>query len=197
MSSNFSNCKIAFIGGGNMASAIIGGLLDSGLPKSNLTVSAPSEATRQSHANRGANVTSNNVEAARDANVVVLAVKPYIAKSVCEELGAAWSTFSQTPIIVSVAAGLTVGSMRSWLRDSGATGSTPVVRVMPNTASLVGEGAAGVFAEDDVTEDQRKLVNDILNTICKTIEWVDKEELINVVTAVSGKNILLLQNFPW
>ena len=185
MSSNLSNTKITFIGGGNMASAIIGGLLENGLPKENLTVSAPSEATREAHKARGATVTASNVEAAKDANVIVLGVKPYLIKTVCEELAASWSQLKQTPIVVSLAAGTTVGSMRSWLSASGDS-SIPIVRVMPNTASLVGEGAAGVFAEDDVKEDQRKIVNDVLGSIFKAIEWVDKEELINVVTAVSG-----------
>lgn len=186
-SSSLSNCKLAFIGGGNMASAIIGGLLDNGLPKANLTVSAPSAATRDAHAARGATVTSSNVEAARDANVIVLAVKPAIAKTVCQELGAVWSQLSKNPVVVSVAAGTTVRSMRNWLGGEGGGTSIPIVRVMPNTASLVGEGAAGVFAEKEVDETQRKLVDDVLKSICKVIEWVDKEDLINVVTSVSGK----------
>ncbi|KFH40589.1 Pyrroline-5-carboxylate reductase-like protein [Hapsidospora chrysogenum ATCC 11550] len=179
---DLSSCKIAFIGGGNMASAIIGGLLSANkIPKSHVSVSAPSEATRSSHAARGVTVTPSNVEAATGAHVVVIAVKPAIAKSVCEELRGAWDKLAEHPIIISVAAGTTVGAMREWLGG----GRVSVVRVMPNTPSLVGEGAAGVYAED-VDDSQRGLVNGILSSMCRVVEWVDKEELINVVTSVSG-----------
>jgi pyrroline-5-carboxylate reductase len=186
MSKPLSSCRLAFIGGGNMASAIIGGLLSKGLGKDNIIVSAPSSGTREALEAKGTSVTPSNVEAARGADVIILAVKPAVASSVCEELRSAWSQLGDgNSVVVSVAAGVTAGSLRGWLGGNDGV-AIPIVRVMPNTPSLVGEGASGAFADENVKEHQKQLVDSILSSICKVTEWVEKEELLDVVTAISG-----------
>lgn len=181
--------KLAFIGGGNMASAIIKGLAAQGINKQNITVSEPWDVNRNKLAGEGVRTTTANVEAGAQADLVVIAVKPQVAQSVCGELGAAWSLRAQLPVVVSIAAGVTLGSLREWSRTSD--GRTPhVVRVMPNTPALLGEGASGIYASDDVTADEKELVNSLLGSVSKATEWVDKEELLDVVTGLSGELFL-------
>lgn len=182
---SLKNSQLAFIGGGNMAGAIIGGLIDS-IDKDHIFVAEPWEVNRDKLAATGVRVTTSNVEATSAANIVVISVKPQVTKEVCEELAAAWTQRAQLPVVVSIAAGITLGSLRAWLTP--ANGRTPhVVRVMPNTPALVGEGASGLFASDDVKPDEKKLVNELLGSVSKATEWVDKEELLDVVTGLSGK----------
>ncbi|KAF3026545.1 hypothetical protein E8E14_013896 [Neopestalotiopsis sp. 37M] len=177
--------KISFIGGGNMAAAIIGGLLAKGTKKDNICVSEPWEVNRDKMAALGVRTTTSNVEAAKDADVVILAVKPQVAKGVCQELGGSWAARASLPVVVSIAAGITLVSLVDWFK--GADGRTPhAVRVMPNTPALYGEGASGLFASSDVTEDEKALVTGLLSSFSKATEWVDKEELLDVVTGLSG-----------
>ncbi|KAH8202032.1 hypothetical protein TruAng_003787 [Truncatella angustata] len=177
--------KISFIGGGNMAAAIIGGLLAKGIEKQNIYVSEPWDVNRDKMAALGVRTTVNNVEAAQDADVVILAVKPQVAKGVCHELRDSWSKRSSLPIIVSIAAGITLVSFLEWFKLSD--GRVPhAVRVMPNTPALYGEGASGLYASSDVTEDEKTLVTSLLSSFSKATEWVDKEELLDVVTGLSG-----------
>ncbi|KAK6080837.1 pyrroline-5-carboxylate reductase (NADP oxidoreductase coenzyme F420-dependent) [Seiridium cupressi] len=183
--SKLENSKISFIGGGNMAAAIIGGLLAKGTEKQNIYVSEPWDVNRDKMAALGVRTTESNVEAAQDADVVVLAVKPQVAKGVCQELGGSWSKRSSLPIVVSIAAGITLVSLVEWFKLPD--GRTPhAVRVMPNTPALYGEGASGLFASSDVIEDERALVTSLLSSFSKATEWVDKEELLDVVTGLSG-----------
>ncbi|RMJ22271.1 pyrroline-5-carboxylate reductase [Aspergillus sp. HF37] len=177
--------KLAFIGGGNMASAIIKGLVAQDINKQNITVSEPWDVNRNKLAAEGLRTTTANVEAGAQADLVVIAVKPQVAQSVCGELGAAWSQRAQLPVVVSIAAGVTLGSLREWSRTSDGR-SAHVVRVMPNTPALLGEGASGIYASDDVTADEKELVNSLLGSVSKATEWVDKEELLDVVTGLSG-----------
>lgn len=177
--------KLAFIGGGNMAYAIISGLVTQGLSKESITVSEPWEVNRNKVAALGVPTTTDNVAAARDADIVVIAVKPQVCKTVCEEMRSVWGHRSSLPIILSVAAGITLGSLKAWTAtDDGKT--APTVRAMPNTPALVGEGAVGLFASDDVTDEHKKRLDTLLRTIAKAVEWVDKEELLDVVTGISG-----------
>lgn len=178
--------KLAFIGGGNMASAIIGGLVGKGVNKQNIWVSEPWDVNREKIASIGVHTTTSNVEAGGQADLIIIAVKPQVAKGVCEELAAAWAQRATLPVVVSIAAGITLGSLQQWLRT--ADGKTAhVVRVMPNTPALVGEGASGAFASADVTGDEKELVNGLLSSVSKATEWVDKEELLDVVTGLSGE----------
>lgn len=175
--------KLGFIGGGNMAAAIIGGLLNKGVAKQNISVSEPWEVNREKMQALGVHTSTSNVDVSKQSDLIVLAVKPQVAKDVCIELAGAWST--KTPLVISIAAGLELDSLRTWLKTSD--GRTPhVVRVMPNTPALVGEGAAGLYAGDDVTAEERKLTTALLSSVSKATEWVDKEELIDVVTGISG-----------
>ncbi|OJJ65333.1 hypothetical protein ASPSYDRAFT_194457 [Aspergillus sydowii CBS 593.65] len=182
---SLQDSKLAFLGGGNMASAIIGGLLNQGINKQNITVSEPWEVNRNKIAELGVNTTTSNVAAGGEADLIILAVKPQVAKTVCEELSEAWSKRSTLPVVVSIAAGITLESMQQWIRTSDGR-SAHLVRVMPNTPALVGEGASGLFASQDVTAGEKELVGALLQSVSKATEWVEKEELLDVVTGLSG-----------
>lgn len=185
--------KLAFIGGGNMASAIIGGLLSQGINKQNITVSEPWDVNRNKIAELGVQTTTSNVTAGGEADLVIVAVKPQVTKPVCEELANAWEKREKLPVVVSIAAGITLGSLQQWLRISDGR-SVHLVRVMPNTPALVGEGASGLFASADVTAEEKDLVNALLGSVSKATEWVDKEELLDVVTGLSGTSFNLTNN---
>ncbi|KAL5360460.1 pyrroline-5-carboxylate reductase dimerization-domain-containing protein [Aspergillus floccosus] len=177
--------KLAFIGGGNMASAIIGGLVSQDINPSNIIVSEPFAPNREKVAALGVQTTTANGEAAGAADVVVIAVKPQVTKAVCQELAAAWAQRATLPVVVSIAAGITLGSLKEWLQ-TGDGRSAHVVRVMPNTPALVKEGASGALASEDVTAEEKELINALLATVSKATEWVDREELLDVVTGLSG-----------
>ena len=178
---------LAFLGGGNMASAIISGLLRQSVPASNIHVSEPWEVNRNKIAALGVNVTTSNTEAASSADVVILAVKPQVAKTVCEELRQEWTATARAkfPIVVSIAAGITLQSLQKWLSVEGGK-VAPVVRVMPNTPALVTEGASGAFAGVEVGKEDKGLVEALLGSVSRVTEWVDREELLDVVTGLSG-----------
>ncbi|OIW23555.1 pyrroline-5-carboxylate reductase [Coniochaeta ligniaria NRRL 30616] len=182
------DCKICFIGGGNMGAAIIGGLLAKGsASKANIVVAEPWDVNRAKvEAQLGVHTTTSNAEAAADADVLVLAVKPQVARDVCRELAASWgSDRQQLPLVVSIVAGITMTSLSAWFAT--ADGRAPkVARVMPNTPALSGEGASGAFAGEGVTAEERELVDVLLGSFSKVTEWVDREELIDVVTGLSG-----------
>ncbi|KAL6812262.1 pyrroline-5-carboxylate reductase [Trichoderma camerunense] len=185
MAASLKNSKLAFIGGGNMASAIIGGLANQGIDKQNIIVSEPWDVNREKIAATGVRTTTNNVEAGQDADLIIIAVKPQVTKTVCQELGASWAHRATLPIVVSIAAGITLDSLREWTKTSEGK-TAPIVRVMPNTPALVGEGASGLYASEDVKENEKQLVDALLGSVSKATEWVDKEELLDVVTGLSG-----------
>ncbi|RSL56799.1 hypothetical protein CEP54_008635 [Fusarium duplospermum] len=185
MTPSLQDAKVCFVGGGNMAAAIIGGLLAKNISKQNIYVSEPWEVNRNKMAETGVKTTADTKEASADADIVILAVKPQVAKTVCEELGAAWSDRENLPVVISIAAGITLTSIADWFKQS--SGRAPhIVRVMPNTPALVGEGASGLYAGSDVTEAERDLTSALLATVSKATEWVEKEELLDVVTGLSG-----------
>ncbi|KKP04399.1 pyrroline-5-carboxylate reductase [Trichoderma harzianum] len=185
MAASLKNSKLAFIGGGNMASAIIGGLANQGIDKQNIIVSEPWDINREKIAATGVRTTTSNVEAGQDADLIIIAVKPQVTKTVCQELGASWAHRATLPIVVSIAAGITLDSLREWTKTSEGK-TAPIVRVMPNTPALVGEGASGLYASEDVKENEKQLVDALLGSVSKATEWVDKEELLDVVTGLSG-----------
>lgn len=188
MTPSLQDAKITFLGGGNMAAAIIGGLLAKNISKQNIYVSEPWDVNRNKMAELGVRTTADNKEAAADSDVVILAVKPQVAKGVCEELSAAWAGRDSLPVVISIAAGITLASIAQWFKsDSGK--APPIVRVMPNTPALVGEGASGLFAAEDVTDAEKELTSALLGSVSKATEWVDKEELLDVVTGISGKSL--------
>ncbi|WP_083000764.1 pyrroline-5-carboxylate reductase [Halomonas sp. GT] len=171
--------KITFIGAGNMASAIIGGLIDSGVSPSDITATAPNDSELAPlKARLGINTNTDNNAAVADANVVVLAVKPQIMRSVCEAMRD--NVQHQSPLIISIAAGLDAATIDQWLG-----GSNALVRCMPNTPSLVGIGASGLYANSAVSEEQRTLATQLMEAV-GIVEWVEEESLLDAVTAVSG-----------
>jgi len=171
--------RVTFIGAGNMASAIIGGMIDSGFSPSAITATSPSDAfLAPVHERYGIHTNTDNVAAVAQADVVVLAVKPQIMKEVCE--GLAGVVQRQRPLIISVAAGLDAATLEAWLG-----GSLPLVRCMPNTPALVGAGASGLYANASVSDEQRALATELMEAV-GLVEWVEEERLLDAVTAVSG-----------
>lgn len=170
---------ISFIGAGNMASAIIGGMLDNGFQADRVWASSPDDDQLQAlHSRFGVRVTADNHHCAQQADILILAVKPQIMAGVCRDLAPV--VRNSRPLIVSIAAGLESGTLEQWLG-----GNLPLVRVMPNTPSLVGRGAAGLFANAAVSSDQKTRVTTIFQSLGKAL-WLDSEEQLHAVTALSG-----------
>ncbi|AMW77934.1 pyrroline-5-carboxylate reductase [Acinetobacter sp. TGL-Y2] len=169
------NCNICFIGGGNMAQALIGGLLSRGLPATRITVSDPVERVRELLQEKDVHVTEDNLAAIRDADVVVLAVKPQVLASVLKPLHGLFDG----KLIVSIVAGAEIATISQF------TGSAYVVRVMPNTPALVQTGAHGLYAHEVVDASKRELASQILAATGLTL-WLNTESQIDAVTAVSG-----------
>jgi len=173
------NSKIGFIGGGNMAASLIGGLLDGGAPAENIVVGEPDPDRRQWLAQEySIAVTNNNADVIARSEVVILAVKPQIMKTVLEPLQTALQ--ARRPLLLSIAAGVREADIQRW-----ASGDLAMVRVMPNTPALVGAGAAGLYANALVDEDQKALVQAILQAVGVAV-WVDEESELDLVTAISG-----------
>ncbi|MGM0915279.1 MAG: pyrroline-5-carboxylate reductase [Pseudomonadota bacterium] len=171
--------RVTFIGAGNMAGAIIGGMIDSGFSPDDITATSPDDSMLAPLRERlGIHTSTDNAAAVAEADVVVLAVKPQIMHQVCEGMRDAIQ--ARRPLIVSVAAGLPAETLERWLG-----GDLPLVRCMPNTPSLVGAGAAGLYANARVSEAQRRLATELMEAV-GLVEWVDDEGLLEAVTAVSG-----------
>ncbi|MDI5883589.1 pyrroline-5-carboxylate reductase [Cobetia amphilecti] len=170
---------IAFIGAGNMASAIFGGMVDAGYPADRIIATARSRETLDALEQRyGVSTTQDNAYAVSQADVVVLGVKPQMMHDVCQALTPAVQ--NRKPLIVSVAAGITCDSLERWLG-----GDLAIIRCMPNTPSLVGVGASGLYATAQVTEEQRGLMDEMLTAV-GIVEWVEEEGLLEAVTGISG-----------
>lgn len=175
--------KLTFIGGGNMAASLIGGLLVDNLKPAQITVADPKAGTRDYLASHfGVNIAEDNAAAIKGADVVVLAVKPQVLQSVAEAMAPAVQ--AEQPLVVTIAAGIRSADLNRWL---GGESGTPVavVRAMPNTPALVKTGATGLFANEQVNDTQRELAECILRAVGLTL-WVDKEEQMDTVTALSG-----------
>jgi pyrroline-5-carboxylate reductase len=170
---------IGLVGAGNMGRSLAAGLLKSGWERDKLVLSDPdSEQRSVVQSLLGVPVYADNNATVQRADVVVLAVKPQIMREVAERLAAAVQ--SRRPLVVSIAAGVRIADLERWLG-----GEVAVVRVMPNTPALVGSGASAMFANPPVTPSQRDLAESILRTVGITV-WLPREELLDVVTALSG-----------
>lgn len=168
--------KIGFIGAGNMARSLIGGLISSGVKSKNLFATDPNEEIRNALTNDFSIQTfAENQQLIDECDVVVFAVKPQALKSVAESIKA-----KESSLYLSIAAGIPSESLNRWLGSNKA-----VVRSMPNTPSLVLSGASGLFANSDVTEEQKDIAESILRAVGVTV-WVDDEKQLNAVTALSG-----------
>lgn len=173
------NTRIAFVGGGNMARAMLGGLLARGIDPERIAVSDPDAASRASLAQQyGVNVTADNREAVAGAQVVVLAVKPQVLAEVLNPLAPELQL--SRPLLVSVAAGIRTAELAAWSGEG-----VPVVRAMPNRPALVGAGATGLYAAPSVGDAQRALATELMSATGLAV-WVDDEAQIDTVTALSG-----------
>ena len=169
------NRNICFIGGGNMAQALIGGLISRGLPSTRITVSDPVEKVRHLLAEKDVVVTEDNASAIREADVVVLAVKPQVLANVLKPLNGLFDG----KLIISIVAGAEIATIAALV------GSGRIVRVMPNTPALVQTGAHGLYATEAVSKEDRDLASQVLAATGLTL-WVGEEAQIDAVTAVSG-----------
>ena len=170
---------VAFIGGGNMARSLIGGLVARGTAAGAIRVAEPVEVLRTGLANDfGVVTTDDNAQAARGAGLWVLAVKPQVLRAVCEAL--APIAQAERPMVVSIAAGITVGQLQRWLG-----GGVAVVRTMPNTPALLGAGVTGLFASPEVPADGRARAQTLLEACGRTV-WIGDEAQMDAVTAASG-----------
>lgn len=169
--------KITFIGAGNMAGAIIKGLLANGYPQQSIRATTRGEPSAQrAHERLGINTGTDNLAAAQWADVIVLAVKPQMLRDTCAELQAGLTD----QLILSVAAGIDTQTLSQWLG-----GDYAIVRSMPNTPSQVGVGASGLFANTRTSADDKAFATQIAEATGLCI-WVNKEEQMHAVTAVSG-----------
>lgn len=179
MTDSFTASRVAFIGAGNMASAIFGGMLDSGYPAEAIVATSRSQEKRDDVSQRyGIRTMQDNLAAVEQADVVVLAVKPQMMRDLCLSLRE--TVQARRPLIVSVAAGLDAATLDGWLG-----GGLALIRCMPNTPSLVGEGASGLYANARVSDAERQIATELLASV-GLVEWVSEEVQIEAVMAVSG-----------
>ncbi|WP_334030163.1 pyrroline-5-carboxylate reductase [Alteromonas sp. P256] len=183
--------KLAFIGAGNMSRSIISGLIQSGYAKENILAANPSTPKLDKLKEEfGIQTTQSNDEACQFADAIVLAVKPQIMGDMCADLQK--NNDLAGKLFLSIAAGLPVSRLQEMLG-----GDYPVVRIMPNTPSLLGKGMSGMYADDTVTQEDRSYVDDVMNSVGETV-WVNEEDGINGVIAAAGSSpayfFLFLQN---
>jgi pyrroline-5-carboxylate reductase len=171
--------SIAFIGGGNMARSLIGGLIRAGTAAPSLAVGEPSaELAAALTRDFGIAASADNRAAVAGASTWVLSVKPQVMKPVCESLRVVAPEFR--PLVISVAAGIRIEQIEHWLG-----GGVAVVRCMPNTPALIGAGASGLCANACVDPVQRRHAESIIGA-AGFVAWIDDETLMDTVTAVSG-----------
>lgn len=174
------NNRVGLIGGGNMARAIGGGLLRGGMRATNLMIAepVPEQCDRLRKELYGAMVTDDNQVVARQAEILLFAVKPQILKLVCQDLAA--TVQASRPLIMSIAAGPKIDDIEAWLG-----GDLSVVRVMPNQPALIDQGISALFANRRTTTAGREQAEKIMTAVGHAV-WLDSETKMDAVTAVSG-----------
>ena len=171
--------SIGFIGAGNMASALVGGMIANGFPADSLMLSdINQEQLHQLQQQFGIRIAKNNQELIQSCNIVVLAVKPQVMREVIS--GIATELRQNKPLLISIAAGITINSLSSWIAEE-----LPIVRCMPNTPALLKLGASALFANSKVSAKQKIDAQNILEAV-GIIEWLENESQIDAVTALSG-----------
>ncbi len=172
--------RIAVIGGGQMARALVGGWLGRGAPAEGLAIADPVESQRDWLARRFQKIAlhSDNAAAAAQAEVWVMAVKPQQLAEVATAL--APLAANQHPLVISIAAGISASDLSRWLG-----GHASVVRAMPNRPALIGAGVTGLYADTDVSAPHRAMTERLLEAVGSAV-WVQSEGDIDLVTAVSG-----------
>lgn len=172
-----NNTSIAFLGAGNMAASLIGGLIAKGTPANKIHASEPVEQRRtQLEKDLGINTHADNAAACANADVVVLAVKPQIMQQVCEQLA---GSLQPEQLVISIAAGIDSATIARWLAHPC------IVRCMPNTPALLQQGVSGLFAAAAVNAEQKLLAERILSAVGLCV-WLEQEQQMDAVTAVSG-----------
>jgi len=173
------NKKISFIGGGNMAQALISGLVSCGIKPNLITVADPSSDAREQLDAKGLNTVdpiADPKSAVIGADIVVLAVKPQMMKVVVS----AFADVLDTQLVISVAAGLSTDLLSNMLGSY-----SNIVRAMPNTPSMIQMGATGLYGTDNISAEQKQLATAVMEA-SGLVMWVDDEEHMHAVTAVSG-----------
>ena len=169
---------VAFLGGGNMARALIQGMLRQGMDAAQFQVGEPAAAQREAlQRELGVRTTPDNAAAIAGAQLVVLAVKPQLLRSVLEPLRSALQ--GERPLLLSIVAGVRLADL------ARVCPGVPLVRSMPNRAALVGAGVTALYAPDDLDSARRALAERAMTAAGATV-WVDKESDLDIVTALSG-----------
>lgn len=169
--------NISFIGAGNMAASLIGGLLAKGVAAGNICASEPGEARRsQLEQQFGIRTTADNLAACQNADIIILAVKPQIMRQVCQPLA---GQLQPGQLVISIAAGISSASLQQWLQHDC------LVRCMPNTPALLQQGISGLYAGPAVNPVQRQSAEQILQAAGMTV-WLENEQQLDAVTAISG-----------
>ncbi|RUO72347.1 pyrroline-5-carboxylate reductase [Pseudidiomarina sediminum] len=172
--------NIAFIGAGNMTQSIVGGMVASGYPSNQIWVSNPSPAKLEKLAHElNVHTSHDNAEVAKHADVIVLAVKPQLMADVCAALRNEVADLADK-LIVTIAAGIRIEKYRDYL---GA--NIRMIRVMPNTPSLVGKGMSGLVADDRVSDDDKAYITEAFDGVGATL-WVADEDELDILGAVAG-----------
>ncbi len=171
--------NIAFIGGGNMAASLIGGLIADGYAAGNIWVSDPDASTLAALRGRFfVHTTQSNLEAAQHSAVWLLAVKPQTLRYVATEL--APRALQARPLVITIAAGVHIADLDRWLG-----GGQAIVRAMPNTPALVQSGASALYANALTNDAQKSVAESILRAVGVAV-WLEDEALMDAVTALSG-----------
>ncbi|CAB5497157.1 pyrroline-5-carboxylate reductase [Bathymodiolus thermophilus thioautotrophic gill symbiont] len=169
---------IGFIGAGNMSYALISGLLKNGFSAKNIRLSDKDEVLlSQRQVEFGVETFTDNAQLAAQCEVIILAVKPQILSNVCKEIQV---HIHHQPLIISIAAGVKSNDINRWLG-----GTAPIIRTMPNTPALLGNGATGLVENEAVNNQQKDLAEQILSAVGQCF-WVANEDLLDAVTALSG-----------
>jgi pyrroline-5-carboxylate reductase len=169
--------KIAFIGGGNMAAALIGGLIKRGTAASDIYAIDINDEARERTAKQFGIQTGASIDATLSRyDAIVLAVKPQVLKSVAQSL----TPHLSKQVIISIAAGIRATDLARWLN-----GYTQIVRTMPNTPALIGMGVTGLAALPGVSDEAKALASSVLEAV-GTAVWFDDESKLDAVTAISG-----------
>lgn len=174
------NKKITFIGAGNMARALVQGLLDNDYPPRLITISNRSSEKLKFFEEQGIDTTLDNVIAAKNADLVILAVKPDQIELVCRQLA---PVISKHAILISVAARITTETIQACFNHDYA-----IVRAMPNTGVAVSAGVTGLFANDVLSQEDQEDVEELF-ALMSMVVWLEDESLLAAVTALSGSGI--------
>lgn len=171
--------KIGFIGCGNMAASIVAGLIDDGYPANAIWASSKTHASRDRFAqNFKVSIANDNRALVDEADVVILAVKPQQVRSVIEEIRE--NLARKKPLLLSVAVGLRIRDMLRW-----ADVDLSIIRVMPNTPSLLKAGASGLYASKGVSDEEKELAESIMRAV-GIVAWAKDEAAIDTIASLSG-----------